>query len=313
MTERVFDWRPRHDERSRAYSVADSVSATEPDVETVWETGPIIDQGSEGACVGFAWTDEFTAEPYPDIWVDAAIATRYARDHYHAAQVIDEWPGEEYSGTSVLAGAKVAVERGLIGEYQWALSTDYVKYAVTQLGPVVLGIPWYSEMYSTDEAGRVIAYHDMNNFVGGHAITLTGYYPTREFRYSDGRRETVGQVFRWTNSWGSGYGVGGHGFVTFGDLDRLLNTYGWPGEACIPRQRHEVDLERILDPTIPPRPQPQPEPEEPTMTRGNLIDHALQDLDLWLKHHDDPKKRKRARRNVKIAKRALSELPFLHK
>lgn len=304
---RTFDWIPRHDERSRAFSVERIVNTEEPDIEREWVTGPIINQGAEGACVGFGWTNEFTAEPYPDPWADESIATTYAFNHYHRAREIDEFDDNTYtSGSSVLAGAKVAVERGLIGEYSWCYSTLYAKYAVMQLGPVVLGVPWYQEMYNTDEAGRVIVHHDMNNFVGGHCLTLTGYYPKKEFRYSDGRVETVERVFRWTNSWGPTYGDGGHGYITFEDLDKLLNTYGWAGEACLPSRRQKVDLERILDPSIPPR---EVVEEETDMTRGKHIDAAISHLNSWLAAHPNKKKQRLARAQVRIAKRALLVIP----
>jgi hypothetical protein len=39
------------------------------------------------------------------------------------------------------------------------------------------------------------------------------------------------EIFRWQNSWGLGYGVGGRGVIKAEDLERLLRE---DGEACIP-------------------------------------------------------------------------------
>jgi hypothetical protein len=62
-----------------------------------------LDQGKEGACVGFAWSHELAAYP-----VRVEVDDEFARSKIYAeAQKIDEWPGEAYHGTSVLAGAKV--------------------------------------------------------------------------------------------------------------------------------------------------------------------------------------------------------------
>ena len=61
-------------------------------------------QGEEGACVGFAVARMMS------------LLNRYRYDGfavYHAAQEIDEWPGNSYSGTSVRAGLDVAREQGM--------------------------------------------------------------------------------------------------------------------------------------------------------------------------------------------------------
>ena len=63
------------------------------------------DQGNEGACVGFAVSRAQTLmnrERYDAFWT------------YHQAQRIDEWPGEDYDGTSVRAGMEVARTLGLV-------------------------------------------------------------------------------------------------------------------------------------------------------------------------------------------------------
>lgn len=58
----------------------------------------LMDQGSEGACVGFGSTRAMML----------LNRRRYdARWLYHEAQKIDEWPGENYDGTSVRAGMDV--------------------------------------------------------------------------------------------------------------------------------------------------------------------------------------------------------------
>jgi hypothetical protein len=63
----------------------------------------LMDQGSEGACVGFGSTRAMML----------LNRRRYdARWLYHMAQTIDEWPGEDYDGTSVRAGMDVLRDMG---------------------------------------------------------------------------------------------------------------------------------------------------------------------------------------------------------
>lgn len=131
------------------------------------------DQGAEGACVGFAWSRAMSL----------LNRRRYdARWLYRQAQLVDEWPGEDYDGTSVRAGGNVLLsghrrtwggqtrdldpEAG-IQTYRWAADWDGVRRS--------LGIPddedgvallnsWgrdYPHITKiTDEAGeRVLAEH----------------------------------------------------------------------------------------------------------------------------------------------------------
>jgi hypothetical protein len=92
------------------------------------------DQGSEGACVGFGSSRAMTL----------LNRRRYdARWLYHEAQKIDEWPGEDYEGTSVRAGMDILREVGHrrirgrnteaadpaegIAANRWATSVDEVR------------------------------------------------------------------------------------------------------------------------------------------------------------------------------------------
>lgn len=63
----------------------------------------LYDQGSEGACVGFGLSR----------MMSLLNRRRYdARWLFHEARKVDEWPGEDYQGTSVRAGCDVLRSRG---------------------------------------------------------------------------------------------------------------------------------------------------------------------------------------------------------
>jgi hypothetical protein len=65
------------------------------DPEAWWE---LYDQGVEGACVGFGCsrlTSILNRKTYDGFWL------------YRSAKKVDEWPGEDYEGTSVRAGLDI--------------------------------------------------------------------------------------------------------------------------------------------------------------------------------------------------------------
>ena len=179
-----------------------------------WALEPRLDQKAEGACVGFAWAHELAARPK----LIPSIINGTARWIYKEAQTIDEWAGEAYEGTSVLAGAKTVQKAGSIGEYRWGFGIQDVLLAVGYAGPGVAGLNWYEGMYNTDSKGFI---HPTGQWVGGHAIVIRGV-------------SVKGKYVLLTNSWGSDWGVQGNCKLSFDDLDRLLKEQG---EFCIPTGR----------------------------------------------------------------------------
>lgn len=221
-----LDWRPRHDPRSRNYGIRAATTPT-PD-RRLWNPPPtVLNQGQEGACVGFAWAAELAASPHRV----KDINDEYARLLYRRAQLLDPWPDDQpYEGTSVLAGAQTCAERGLITEYRWAFNITDLRDAILTLGPAVIGIPWLEGMYVPRPSGLL----DVTGpAVGGHAILVRGYHPRMRLRGEGwlARHE----VFTLRNSWGPGYGKHGDVHINAADLATLLADNG---EACIPTSRH---------------------------------------------------------------------------
>jgi len=204
---------PQFDVRSLDYPITATLEAKRPRSYT-WQGGPVTDQGREGACVGHGWTGDLTARPVPVVVPNPGD---YAYRLYRRCQQIDEWPGEAYSGTSVLAGAKELTARGLIKSYAWAFGLSDLVLGIGYRGPAVLGIPWYESMYKAD-GGLVTVAGDQ---VGGHCILARGVSVRR-------------RTFLLRNSWGTGWGRGGDALIGWDDLERLLHE---GGEACIPTIR----------------------------------------------------------------------------
>lgn len=207
------------DPRDSAYPVRTLLPARSGRVYRYWENdGWWGDQGWTSQCVAYAWTHWLEDGPVPQ---DGPAPCVDPAAIYREAQKIDEWPGEDYEGTSVRAGAKVLQALGYIREYRWAYTLEDVVAVLLELGPVVVGTAWYDSMFDPhpDETLRIRGKRP----VGGHAYLLNGV-------------NTKTERVRLKNSWGRSWGVDGHAYLRFGDLARLLRE---DGEACL-----AVEVER---------------------------------------------------------------------
>jgi hypothetical protein len=223
VQDRRLDRIPQFDARSLNFPVRTLIPQAYPPRSYTWSVPVNLNQGAEGACVGFGFAHELAARPasVPGMTNDFARQKIYWR-----AQQLDPWAGGAYpnanpfyEGTSVLAGAQVCTkELKLYGAYHWAFSLDDVIMALGYKGPVVLGVNWYEGMWDTDALGFIRV---RGALVGGHCI-LAHAVDLRNKRVS---------LF---NSWGKNWGIGGKAWISFADLDRLLKEQG---EACVPTLR----------------------------------------------------------------------------
>lgn len=223
---------PQFDPRSKNFPVAAVLPATNV-IPRTWHAGVWLDQGSEGACVGFSWAAELSGSPVRVRDVNDAFARERI---YKPAQLIDEWPGEDYEGTSVLAGAKVVKKEGFIQEYRWAFGVDDVLTTLSNYGPMVLGLNWYDSMMEPRPSGLLEVSGTEPS--GGHAIMIRGL--TLKSRLK-GEPQDI-PVVRFRNSWGRDWGFNGDCFMKVEDLNRLLQE---GGECCVPGGRQ---YQATLDP-----------------------------------------------------------------
>ncbi len=183
------------------------------------------DQGREGACVGFSlsWVTSINNRQFYDAqWL------------YETARRTDEWPGEDYSGTSLRAGCQALLDLGHrriyrgtqperpehgISAFRWARTVDEIRTAIAGGQPVTLGIEWLESFYEPVQIGRDywIGTALADRIVGGHAITIYG---------ASDRRQAVKLV----NTWGAGYPLVWLGYKT---LETLLAGLESPGEAVV--------------------------------------------------------------------------------
>ena len=226
MIERTFGRLKSFDERSRNFPVRPKTRCLIP--KTLhWECSKVLDQASDPYCVGFGWAHELIAVPVPILSIDYDYAVKI----YHGAQDNDEWPGNDYAGSSVLGGWKYCKLLGWYNEVSWAFSIQDWILGV-QIGPAVIGITWKTDMMSPDS----------NNFIhvsgwneGGHCILLNGYNAEEHY-------------FTLHNSWGSSWGINGECKISEDDMNLLRED---DAEYAVITGRNDITIEPEPDPPNP--------------------------------------------------------------
>ena len=234
---RTFDHLPRFDPASLDYRIG-AVAGTElPRSGRLWRHSAVLDQGAEGACVGMGCAGEAAAEPVPV----PGVTNAYARGWYRSAQRRDPWPGEAYSGTSVLAGLLEGRARGLYTGFLWAKSAAELAAGIVLPesrggGPAVIGVEWTQGSYDTDGLGVL---RPSGPVVGGHCVAVIGFVPATSSRVSatlqrqledlglwNGYRSAGGPVFVILNSWGRSFGINGLALVPLAVMESWVAARG---------------------------------------------------------------------------------------
>lgn len=208
---------PQFDVRNKDYNVRKILSEDQTiPVTNKWNVPQYLNQGDQPSCVGFAWSHELCAAPKKVV----GITNQTAYDLYKKAQTLDEWPKENYDGSSTLGGVKACQELGFIGAYYWAENAEEVALAISYKGVVVIGINWFDKMFTPNADGIIVP---EGNLAGGHEILVRGYNAEKK-------------MFLLHNSWGLSWGISGGAWISYDDLDYLLSS-SQQGDACVPTER----------------------------------------------------------------------------
>lgn len=201
----------QHDDKSKAFRAVRGLVAIQPIRDRVWRRGGPYDQGQTSTCVAQTGKGMLNTSPASSL-VPYSTRSKYSIfDFYDGARENDEWePNDSYDGTSGLGLCKYLTQRGIISEYRWCFGLQDVLLTLSHIGPVGLGIWWYTGMFYPDADGFITPTGQQE---GGHEVELHGISASGKY--------VIG-----TNSWGRDWGQNGRFKLRFGELERLLNEQG---------------------------------------------------------------------------------------
>jgi len=213
------------DARDHEYLIPKRSTAAATWTSRYWAAaGGVLDQGATSQCVAYSGVKYLQAAPVMNKQLGAADCPKLYKD----CQRIDEWPGENYDGTSVRALFKVLKSLGYVSEYRWAFDAETIVNHVLLTGPVVMGTVWTLDMFMPRKRNYYITPTGPDQ--GGHAWLIIGANRKKENPADAGGG--YGAV-RMINSWGAGWGDKGRAWISFRDLDKLIKA---DGEACVAKE-----------------------------------------------------------------------------
>ncbi len=179
-----------------------------------YSTAKALDQGNTSQCVAYTGEQLLLSAPVKNLMFKTPA------DLYHECQLVDEWPGEDYDGTSVRALFKVLREKNYISEYSWGESLEDVINYLFNIGPVAFGTNWYNSQFYPDAKTGFVSVKGASGIAGGHAYLAKGVNLGK--KCPDG---SLGAI-RFINSWGLGWGDKGMFWMSFADCARLISENG---------------------------------------------------------------------------------------
>lgn len=274
---RTFDARPdRVDLRDRPYQpVLRSLPAVHPDPAfiqqhfTAYAKTLVLDQGREGACTGFGLAAMVNYLLWQkNQWRTAGLVTASPRMLYHLARLYDEWPGENYEGSSCRGAMKGWHRHGVCSKQLWPYRTSKGKIGFIKPKPgwqqdaaqrplgayyriekdsindmqaalIEVGAIYCSATVHTgwfvQPAAQPPLITPTNEKTGGHAFAIVGYT-------QDG--------FIVQNSWGRRWGYEGFAILAYEDWvlngsDAWVAVLGAPMRSAVSSRTFQQD--NLLD------------------------------------------------------------------
>ncbi len=180
-----------------------------------WYVRGVLDQGASSMCVAYSGAKYLETHPVKNR-LNMSLPTLYRE-----CQLVDEWPGEDYDGTSVRALFRVLKREGYVAEYRWTWDVDTMVNHLLSTGPICVGTEWLMSMFTPDCWDYL---RPEGESAGGHAYLLIGV-DTQKKNY-DGTKG----AFKMLNSWSAHWSENGRALISFKDMQYLMDMQG---EACV--------------------------------------------------------------------------------
>lgn len=232
--------------------------------------GPVRDQGEAGFCHSFAGAEiknvqEYKEKGYQQDMSPLALAKE--------VKAIDSHSGEE--GSDLLALMKAMCKTGTVlemfcpfeqyvpgslkfpneiygyryrsGNYARCTSVEEIKEALALGKPVALGFQATREIYTVKKEAPFIPLPDKIIPIGGHAVAVVGYDDTLTHAGHTGHLLIK-------NSWGTGWGADGYGWMPYDYLDYRTKDTGlrvlWLDAFCCVDLQNDGLTEHVIKMTI---------------------------------------------------------------
>jgi hypothetical protein len=232
------------DIRDRMYEPA--LIQLQPHLDNRSSVSKILDQGQEGACTGFGLAAVINLLNARTRSLEFSASTRML---YELAKKHDEWPGEDYAGSSCRGAIRGWKNMGVCSEEDWP-------YAADQLGGLTIERARAARSHPLGAYYRlrpeINDYHAALNEVGAIYVSAdvhSGWSNPRRAARSDlalirpSDRQTGGHAFAIVgydergfivqNSWGPGWGSKGFALWLYEDWLDNVND-GWVFRLAIP-------------------------------------------------------------------------------
>lgn len=181
------------------------------------ETQPVFDQGNLGSCTANAALGCLVTAPFAKVGVtyteDDAVKLYELETKLDDSQIPGVYPPDDTGSTG--PWSMMALEReGKIKSYHHTRSL-HTALRLLNHGPISIGVTWYNSMFNVIDQGdvKMIVVDEHSAVAGGHQVCVVA-------------DDTTHQRVLIRNSWGDGWGDHGHAWLSWNDLDLLLEEGG---------------------------------------------------------------------------------------